>query len=342
MSTGRHYELESLTLGITGLAMNVIFRDIFRAIHEGKWLSIEYHNRENQQTKYWIGIRDIDIRNRTLAVEGLHLGQYTVGTFDKIMIDSIQASGIIEGSFYPVNDALVRDIYLNPHKYNTLFDNTANLKILSYLEQCNRMDCVPYKSDFSLIRYLDQDNIQGELYQLNAEQFQAIVKKFQYEADEGKRSDGGLRIKQLAMNVLSIHMAKGLYVLAYRNLNLDVKQRALRPDAEITICTEFTINGSKQSIRRFLDAEEYDLLNNFEANQEKIKDCIMSRMSQNGGNVDDMPHIIGLESDVAIDLHREYQSIMKIYQEKKVPVPIAAFLETCLSDRGVRVLTPLR
>ncbi len=305
--------------------MNAIFRDIFRAIHEGKWLSIEYHNREDQQTKYWIGIRDIDIRNRTLAVEGLHLGQYTVGTFDKILIDSIQTSSIIEGSFYPVNNALVRDIYLNPHKYYTLFDNTANLKILSYLEQCNRMDCVPYKADFSLIRYLDQDNIQGELYQLNAEQFQAIVKKFQYEADGEKRSDGGLKIRQLAMNVLSIHMAKGLYVLAYRNLNLDVKQRALRPDAEITICTEFTINGSKQSIRRFLDADEYELLNNFEANQEKIKDCIMSRMSQNGGNVDDMPHIIGLETDVAIDLHREYQSIMKMYQEKKVPVPIAAF-----------------
>ncbi len=305
--------------------MNAIFRDIFRAIHEGKWLSIEYHNREDQQTKYWIGIRDIDIRNRTLAVEGLHLGQYTVGTFDKILIDSIQTSSIIEGSFYPVNNALVRDIYLNPHKYYTLFDNTANLKILSYLEQCNRMDCVPYKADFSLIRYLDQDNIQGELYQLNAEQFQAIVKKFQYEADGEKRSDGGLKIRQMAMNVLSIHMAKGLYVLAYRNLNLDVKQRALRPDAEITICTEFTINGSKQSIRRFLDADEYELLNNFEANQEKIKDCIMSRMSQNGGNVDDMPHIIGLETDVAIDLHREYQSIMKMYQEKKVPVPIAAF-----------------
>lgn len=305
--------------------MNAIFRDIFRAIHEGKWLSIEYHNREDQQTKYWIGIRDIDIRNRTLAVEGLHLGQYTVGSFDKILIDSIQTSSIIEGSFYPVNNALVRDIYLNPHKYYTLFDNTANLKILSYLEQCNRMDCVPYKADFSLIRYLDQDNIQGELYQLNAEQFQAIVKKFQYEADGEKRSDGGLKIRQLAMNVLSIHMAKGLYVLAYRNLNLDVKQRALRPDAEITICTEFTINGSRQSIRRFLDADEYELLNNFEANQEKIKDCIMSRMSQNGGNVDDMPHIIGLETDVAIDLHREYQSIMKMYQEKKVPVPIAAF-----------------
>ena len=37
--------------------MNQICRDIFRAIHEGKWLKIEYRNKADQITKYWIGIR---------------------------------------------------------------------------------------------------------------------------------------------------------------------------------------------------------------------------------------------------------------------------------------------
>ena len=93
--------------------MNTVLRDIFRAIHEGKWLSIEYHNREERDTKYWIGIRDLDMRSRTLAVDGLHLGQYTVESYDRIKIDSIQSSHIIEGSYQPVNEKLVRDIYLN-------------------------------------------------------------------------------------------------------------------------------------------------------------------------------------------------------------------------------------
>ena len=305
--------------------MNTILRDIFRAIHEGKWVSIEYHNREEQNTKYWIGIRNIDVRNRTLAVEGFHLSLYTVESFDKIKIDSILSSRIIEGSFYPVNESLVNDIYLNPHKYLTIFDNTANLKILGYLEMCNRLDSVPYKSDFNLVRYLDHDNIAGDLYQLNPQQFQEIVKNFQYQTENNERTDGSLHIKQLAMNVLSIHMAKGLYVLAYRKLNLDVKQRALKPDDEITICTEFTIDGTKRSIRRFLDGDEYELLSDFEANQEKIKDCITRHMQRGGSNVDDMPYIIGLETDIALDLHKEYQSIIKIYKEEKVPVPLKAF-----------------
>ena len=114
--------------------MNNICHDIFRAIHEGKWLKIEYRNREAQVTKYWIGIRNLNPARRSLMVDGLHLGRYTTDSYDSIYIDSILSSQIVEGSYCPVNEELVQDIYLNPHKYRQLFDNSANLKILNYLE----------------------------------------------------------------------------------------------------------------------------------------------------------------------------------------------------------------
>ena len=71
------------------LQMNSVCRDIFKAIHEGKWLKIEYKNQSGETTKYWIGIRDLDPMKRTLKVDGLHLGLYTVSAFDKIFVDSI-------------------------------------------------------------------------------------------------------------------------------------------------------------------------------------------------------------------------------------------------------------
>ena len=40
-------------------------------------------------------------------------------------------------------------------------------------------------------------------------------------------------------------------MLAYRKLNLDVKARMLRPEQEITVCTEFTLDGVVQSVRQF-------------------------------------------------------------------------------------------
>lgn len=314
--------------------MNNVYHDIFRAIHEGKWLKIEYENRENQVTRYWIGICGLNPVKRTIAVDGLHLSKYTTKSYDTIYIDSILSSQIVEGSYCPVNTALVRDIYLNPHKYKTLFDNVANLKILNYLEMCNRMDTTPYYSDFELVRFLDRESFHGESYQLTAAQFQTIVKNFQYKMEERERKDGKLVIQQLALNVLSIHTSKGLYVLAYRRLQLDVKNKVLRPDDEITICTEFTLGETKENIRKYLDAEEYELLKDFEANQERIKDCVTKHARQVMG-VDDMPYIIGLGMEIVLDLHKEYRAIIERYNEGKAAVPIKAFFGDLL-NRPIR------
>jgi len=310
--------------------MNSIYHDIFKAIHEGKWLKIEYKNREEQITKYWIGIRNLNAAKRTLAVDGLHLGRYTTDSYDTIYIDSILSSQIVEGSYCPVNQKLVRDIYLNPHKYKTLFDNVANLKILNYLEMCNRMDTTPYYSNFELVQYLDRESFQAEGYQLTAAQFQAIVRNFQYKMEERERKDGKLVIQQLAMNVLSIHTNRGLYVLACRKLQLDVKNRVLRPDDDITVCTEFMLGETKENIRKYLDAEDYELLEDFEANQERIKDCVTAHTGQVMG-VDDMPYVIGLGMEVALDLHKEYRAIIDRYNQGKATVPIKAFFGDLLS-----------
>ena len=314
--------------------MNNVCRDIFRAIHEGKWLSIEYRNKENRITKYWIGINSINIQNRSLKVEGLHLGEYKTCVLETVFIDSIVTSKIVEGSYCPVNKMLVEDIYLNPHKYITLFDNTANLKILNYLEMCNRMDTTPYYSDFELIHFLDRESFRGEAYELCDEQFKAVVKNFQNKTEKEIKKNGSIKLQQLAMNVLSINTAKGLYVLAYKKLRLDVASRVLRPDDEITICTEYTIDNTRESIRKYLDADEYELIKDFEGNQEEIKDCVTRHNKQVLG-VDDMPYIIGLGMDIILDLHKEYEAIINMYNSESATVPIRAFFGDLVS-RPVR------
>ena len=136
--------------------MNTIAREIFKAIHENKWLSVEYHNKIGMDTRYWIGIHSIDPITRRLVVDGMHLGQYSLARLN-IFVDSITSALVIEGSYYETDQRLIRDIQENPDKYQPLFCNVANLKILSYLEICNRLDSTPYTKDIALIKYLDQD-----------------------------------------------------------------------------------------------------------------------------------------------------------------------------------------
>lgn len=231
--------------------MNAVLNDIFRAIHEGRWLQIEYRNKEEQITKYWIGIQNLNVRNRTLSADGLHLGKMTITRLDWIKIDSILSSRIVEGSYCPVNEKLVQDIYLYPEKYASVFEHSVNLKILTYLEMCHRMDTIPYTKDYALIHYLDRDQVSGRELSLTPEQFQQIVRNFQYQIDGDKEEKKKLHLRQLAMNVLSIHTEKGLYVLAYRRVNLDVKMQSLKPEEEITVCTEFSLDGTVQSVQAF-------------------------------------------------------------------------------------------
>lgn len=162
--------------------MNTICRDIFRAIHERKWLSIEYKNGKDEVTKYWIGIMEIDPIRKSMHVMGLHLGQYTTMSL-YIYIDSILSSAVIEGSYFETKQELIDDITYNQGKYRRIFDNIANLKVLNYLVDCNKMDSVPYKTDYALIEHLDGE-WQGT-YKLTPEQFRQIVSKFQYGASQG-------------------------------------------------------------------------------------------------------------------------------------------------------------
>lgn len=300
--------------------MNSVTKDIFKSIHEGKWLSIEYKNKDDNTTKYWIGIKDIDLRHKSLIVDGLHLSKYSLCELN-IYIDSILSSAVIEGSYCKVNRELVEDIRLNPHKYQSVFNHGANLKILNYLMDCNRLDATPYKCEYSLIQFFDRDCLNTGIHQLSDAQFQEVVDNFQYKSTslEAKK-----RIRQLCLNVLSINTKKGLYVLAYRKLNLDVGTRILRPDDEITICREYTIDGEKQSIRQFLDAEDYNLLDDFPKNQELIKDRITQSNSHING-VDDMPYMIAVGMDVILDLENEYEAIIEMFNTDSVTVPVKAF-----------------
>lgn len=304
--------------------MNTICRDIFRAVYEEKWLSIEYKNGKEEITKYWVGIISINPIEKSMKVEGLHLSKYTTQEL-KIYVDSILSSSVIDGSYFKTDIRLKNDIQQNPIKYQSLFHHAANLKILNYLVDCNKLDTTPYQTEYALISKFDGDCVREGKYDLSPEQFKEIVTNFQY----GAKKVFSTRIKQLALNVMSVHTRQGLYVLAYRLLRLDVKHRTLRQDEEISINNEFTINGNQQSIRRFLDAEDYALLEHFEENAEKIKDKITQSNRQISG-VDDMPYMIAIGRDMLLDLHHEYEAIHKMYDEDKVSIPIHAFFGNLL------------
>ena len=309
--------------------MNNVTRSIFRAIHEGKWLSIEYKNQQTQQTKYWVAVKGLNPRTRTLTVDGLHLKLLTVQDLT-IHIDRIQAAEVVDGSWCPVNETLVADIRDNPGKYTALFANSANLRVLDYLAACNRLDATPYQTNYSLVHAIDADRFDEgaeDAIELGDDQFRELVQRFQRRVDDRRQNAARPSLPQLGLNLISINTNKGLYVLAYRPLRLDVRRRTLRADADPVICREFTINGAKLSIHQFLDADDHALLDDFYKNQETIKDRITRGNPQVRG-VDDMPYLIAIGRDCPVDLEHEYRGILNMFEDpsgETVTAPLRAF-----------------
>lgn len=302
--------------------INKISRDIFKAIHEGKWIAVEYRNKQQNVTKYWIGIKNINPYKKLLVVDGLNVATSEMKELN-LYYDSIIDANLIEGSFCKINSKLLEDIEEHSSRYSFIFNNVTNLKLLDYYSECNKLDNTPYRNDYKLIDELDVDVIGEGDYNLSNEQFEHLVKVYNYNA-KNKNQNKMPRSVSLCMNICSIHTKKGLYVLAYKKLLFDVKNRTLTQDDEVSVCREFTVDGVKISAHWFLDADEFQLLDKFEENAELIKDLITKNNPEYNG-VDDMPYVMALSRDFTINLDKEYDAILKMYEDNTVTYPIKAF-----------------
>ncbi|MBP5439261.1 MAG: AAA family ATPase [Treponema sp.] len=310
--------------------MTNVAKDIFRSIHEGKWLNIEYESKDSMRKKYWIAVLGINLEYKSLTVTGLHIGDCTTKELT-IYIEKIVSSQVLEGTYYKTNKELLQDIEAFPQKYASLFSGIANLKTLNYLSDCNKLSDLPkLNTEYELVNRLDSSKIANKIYRLDEEQFKHFVNSFKKRAEIVK-SKNKVSIMQLALNVLSVHTNKGLYVLAYREVRLDVEKRILIAGNKIKICAEFCVGDSvekrtKLSIQNFLDNDDLPLLDDFEQNAEIIKDAIMQNVkSHKNCSVDDMPYFLCIQRDVNVNLEKEYEAITEMYSQNEVTVPIQAF-----------------
>ncbi|MBS7294353.1 MAG: AAA family ATPase, partial [Treponema sp.] len=263
---------------------------------------------------------------KSLEVTGLHLGNFTTKNLF-MFVDKILATQIMDGTFYHTNKTLLEDIDVYPEKYSFIFSNIVNLKTLNYLADCNKLADLPkINNEYTLIKKLDATKIQNHRYNLDDEQFKLIVNSFKKTASIKKEKNIN-SIIQLALNVLSVHTPKGLYVLAYREVMFDVAKRSLLSGNKIKICTEFCVDGTtKQSIQNFIQSDEMEYLENIDQIPEFVKDLITENIHGNKNySVDDCPYFICLQRNTNINLEKEYEAIIDMYANDNVTIPIQAF-----------------
>lgn len=315
---------------------------IYQAIIHGKWLDISYVNRKNEATNYYIGIKDIDISNDRLYCDVFNpFKSREIIKEDRdiyINISRIKQADILEQSYYDTPKELLIKIAkekpIGEYLEIVNFDNN----ILKYLSDCYHLDNDPFLKETIMIDGIDTRLLAEDKYQLDDHQFDVLLTKvFKEQRDKAEISN---RYKELAINKFSIDINNKQYVVAYRNLTLNFKDKSLRMSLKSSINKSFLIEGRKISLGMYLDMDPDYFCANFDSHEREFIESIKNNF-RNNEIVNTRPNIYFLERDFNQGIDMALEAIHQMDLENKLTIPLKAFFGRKRSKNTIKKETSI-
>ncbi|MDY0277553.1 MAG: hypothetical protein RBQ97_05675, partial [Acholeplasma sp.] len=212
--------------------MGEIAASLSKAIKEGKWLSIDYQNKEGDITSYWCAITDIDITSRKLTIDAFNSAKIdndTQGVLTNafLYIDNIQSAHVLDHTTYQRPIELLQKIEDNLDQLEWLKFDLYNENILDYLKDCLKYDSISYQKETALISAIDHESLSQTVelgfYPLSLPQLAELADKIEKISKQDKQRQ--FRITDLTLNLLSIVTQQGLFVCAYKHLLFNPAER---------------------------------------------------------------------------------------------------------------------
>ena len=313
---------------------------IYQAIIEDKWIDISYINRDKQKTDYFIGVIDINTKKGTIVCDIFNPYKNNECLADKykkklfINIEGIQHAKVLEQSYYPVPDELKKRIESDPDLAKYLEVDTMDNDILRYLSDCYRLDNDPYLKETVMINGVDRKELHdNHFYKLDDEQFdillnQVFKKSNRFEAEKINR------FSELAINYFSIDIQGKQYVVGYRKLSLNFKNRTLKMADRTTINKSFLIEEDKKvTLGMYLDMNPDEFCSHFDEKAREYIELIKQNF-HNGEIVNTRPTIFLVTRNIQRGVDMAFESISQMDREGKLTQPIKSFFGRNRSGTG--------
>ena len=315
---------------------------IYQAIIENKWLDISYVNREKEKTDYYIGIIDLNIKKGTITCDifNPYKGNKCLlndkGKRLFINIDGIKHAQVLEQSYYPVPEELKKKIEEDSQLSRFLEVDTMDNNILRYLSDCYKKDNDPFLKETVMINGVDRKELHNNhFYKLDDEQFdmllnQVFKKNNKFEAEQVNR------FSELAINYFSIDIQGKQYVVAYRKLSLNFKNKTLKMDDYSTINKSFLLDadeGNKKTLGMYLDMNPDEFCSHFDEHAREYIDLIKQNF-HDGEIVNTRPTIFLLTRKIQKGVDLAFESISQMDRENKLTQPLKSFFGRNRSGTG--------
>ncbi len=309
---------------------------IYKALMEDHWLYVSYVNREGENTKYYLGIADIDTEKEKIlcdifnSYKDLECLPHKVS----ISIEGIQDAVVMEESFYPTSDELIETLSdTSSDLYKYLEVDTMDNNILQYLTQCYKNDEDPFLKDKALIDGVIPEAFkEDDVYQLDNSQFAEILEKV-FKRYRNTNYFDVQESQQMGMNVLSINNYDKQFVVAYRPITLNFKNKTIKINRNISFNKSFLIEEKQITLSRYLDISPDDFIQQFPFNHRELIEDLKENLTR-GELVNTDPSIFLLGRRNSSDVERAFNSIKEMEKEGTLTQPLKAFFGNIRTSKG--------
>jgi len=310
---------------------------ISKAIKEGKWININYHQ-SGGNTTFWIAVLDIiDNEKRILKVSMFNDAKSLKALDVIIYYDKIISARIIDFSFYQPPTKLIEKIENNLDKYQWLHYDSYNHNVLKYYEECNYLDCDPFQKEYCMIPGIDLQQLRkNKEYKLNDNQVKIVLNKiYRYDIKNEDKSNFSLII-----SVLSIDNGNKKYLICYYDLFFDPERLSLKVSSKLRFNNSFFVEGRKHSLFNYVSMNVDDFIDGFIENyHDKVE--ILRKNLKKGEVINQRPDIMILEKDYMVNLSSTYSEIETEYQNNTLNVPLKSFFGNISRRNIMRRSEPL-
>ena len=167
---------------------NLIGKEIYKAINNNLWIKIRYKNQDNNETSFMVGIKDIVYTKMYFKVDSFNISYSSDVSNRTIYFMRILSAEAVEGTYYATPKNLLYKIAQNPEYYEFLLSEVNDDNILNYYTECFKLDNVPYKTEYGLLRQIDNNVLmENDVYQLSEEQFKELGKALFHKKENKKK-----------------------------------------------------------------------------------------------------------------------------------------------------------
>lgn len=314
---------------------------LYQAISENKWVEIDYVNRNNEETCFYIGIKDINAKKNTITCDIFNpfkseaLLNANLKKQDLIISYSgIKKAEVLEQSYYESPKALIDAIdnsdLLKDYLEVEQFDNN----ILHYLADAYQLDNDPYLKDTVMLPGVDLNALaEKKKYELDAKQFAIILEEvFKKQHNDTTRI---YRKQDLAINSFSIDINDKQYVVAYHKLGLNFKNKTLVMAEHSTINKSFLIEEKKVTLGTYLDINPDEFCREFDDRKREFITHIEENF-HNNEKVNTRPNIFLIDRQFLKGVDNAFEAIAEMDKNNSLSIPLKAFFGRNKSRSGTQ------